>query len=260
LASEEVKTKENANDVVTAADVISEEIISSKLIDLLPGSVVVGEESVYKDKNLLSRLSDASPVWIVDPIDGTCNYANGDPNFAVIVALQIANETVAGWIYNPIENVMAVAEKGAGVWINGEKITIAPACNLSQMIGASFGHRDGNRGEEILRLEENIDTMVARGCGGNEFINIARGDIHFIIKENGILPWDYAAGVMMHQEAGGYSAMFDGSPYKTSENYENKGILLAPDKESWDNIFNCYIGKADADDLDADALDIDEDE
>ncbi|MCP4393662.1 MAG: inositol monophosphatase [Alphaproteobacteria bacterium] len=240
LSDDDVLSKGDGDDVVTAADIISEDVISGRLLDLLPGSVVVGEESAYKDKNILTKLSESSPVWIIDPIDGTCNYAQGNANFSVIVALQIGREIVAGWIYNPIENSMATAEKGAGAWINGEKVNIAAARSLSNMVGATFG-RNVEINQKLEDFANHIDTLHSRGCVGNEFINMIRGDIHFMVKDSGILPWDYAAGVMMHNEAGGYSAMFDDSVYDAAQNYTEQGILLAPDRESWNNIFNCYM-------------------
>jgi fructose-1,6-bisphosphatase/inositol monophosphatase family enzyme len=240
LSAEEVRMKDNGDGIVTAADEAAEEMISKRLLELLPGSVVVGEESVYRDKNILSKLGEDAPVWIIDPIDGTTNYSKGDPNFAVIVALQVSREIVAGWIYNPIENTMATAESGAGAWVNEEKVNIATACSLPNMTGAVFGHSEEYLSRAEL-LKKHVEELHSWGCGGNELIKLIKGDIHFMIKDYSVNPWDYAAGVIMHKEAGGYSAMFDETPYDTAQDYSKSGLLLAPDHESWKNIFKCYM-------------------
>ncbi|HEY0700993.1 MAG TPA: inositol monophosphatase family protein, partial [Micromonospora sp.] len=101
-------------EVVTVADHRAEEIIAEGLPRLLPGSTVVGEEAVADDPTVLDRLRDPGAVWLVDPLDGTANFAAGHRPFAVMVALRRAGETAASWILDPVADSLAVAVAGAG--------------------------------------------------------------------------------------------------------------------------------------------------
>src|ERR1044071_2082707 len=95
-------TEKRPGDVVTIADVAAEAKLSPALAELLPGSLVVGEEAVAGDPRVLEALAGKAPVWLVDPIDGTANFAEGIPRFAVMVALVHRGTTVMGWIHDPV--------------------------------------------------------------------------------------------------------------------------------------------------------------
>jgi fructose-1,6-bisphosphatase/inositol monophosphatase family enzyme len=110
-------------DVVTVADRRAEEFLADGLAKLLPGSIVVGEEAVAADGALLDLLADAGPVWLVDPLDGTANFAAGHGPFAVMVALLVGGVTRTGWILDLITDQLVVAEAGAGAYLNGVRIT-----------------------------------------------------------------------------------------------------------------------------------------
>ncbi len=103
LAAGEVHEKA-PGELVTVADQESERLLTTGLMRLLPGSVVVGEEAVAADPQVLRHLDDAGPVWLVDPVDGTANFAAGRDPFAVMVALQRDGETAAGRIRQKNEN------------------------------------------------------------------------------------------------------------------------------------------------------------
>ena len=113
LQSHEVQEKKSG-EPVTVADVAAEKRIARRLLDLLPGSQVVGEEAVAADPRVLDRLVDPEPIWIVDPIDGTSNFAAGRPVFAVMAALIRDGETLAGWIHDPVNGRTATAERSSG--------------------------------------------------------------------------------------------------------------------------------------------------
>src|ERR1700731_1048544 len=105
LAAEDIREKK-PGDPVTIADLEPERRLIRELQAALPGSVALGEESVAADPARLDLLSGAAPVWVIDPIDGTNNFAKGDPRFAVIVAHVVRGVTEAGWLYDPIHGVM----------------------------------------------------------------------------------------------------------------------------------------------------------
>src|SRR6185437_5920408 len=109
LAAGEIHQK-SPGDVVTIADQEAEKALTRRLTALLPGSVVVGEEAVAADPRVLERVRDPGAVWIVDPVDGTNNFAAGKTPFAVMVALLRDAEPAAAWIYDVVDDRMTLAE------------------------------------------------------------------------------------------------------------------------------------------------------
>jgi len=114
LQAHQIDTKAQG-EIVTQADIHAEQRLTRHLTNLVPGSCVVGEENTARDHTILDLLESDRPVWIVDPVDGTHNFAHGKPRFCVIVALSYRQTTLAGWIFEPIadRSVYAAREKGA---------------------------------------------------------------------------------------------------------------------------------------------------
>ena len=110
-----------ADDVVTIADHEAEAILSEGLAKLLPEAAIVGEEACHADPALMDRLGD-DLCWIIDPLDGTNNFAFGKPPFGVLVALAEKGETVAGWIYDCLTGRFCHAQAGKGAFVDGERI------------------------------------------------------------------------------------------------------------------------------------------
>ena len=141
LAAGDVREKA-PGDFVTVADEAMEHRLTALLQDLLPGSVVVGEEAAARDGAVLHRLATDDPVWIIDPVDGTSNFAHAKGDFGVMVALIAGGHGVAGWIYDPVGRRMATAEIGAGAWVNGGRLGVAAApsdpAQLSGVLLAGF--------------------------------------------------------------------------------------------------------------------------
>ncbi len=121
LATDEINEK-SPGDLVTVADQESERALTHGLTALLPGSTVVGEEAVAADPRILDRLGDGGAVWIVDPVDGTNNFAAGKTPFAVMVALVRDGEPVAGWILDVVGDRLTVAEAGSGAYLDGVRV------------------------------------------------------------------------------------------------------------------------------------------
>src|SRR5262245_59618633 len=109
-------------DPVTVADREAESALTAGLTALRPGSAVVGEEAVASDPSLLDRLRLPGEVWVVDPIDGTANFVGGREPFAILVALVRDAVTAASWILDPVTGTIAVAERGAGAYLGGERV------------------------------------------------------------------------------------------------------------------------------------------
>ena len=216
--------------VVTAADVAAEEFLARRLPELVASSLVVGEEMSEESPGSLDALDGDAPVWLVDPVDGTRNFVDGKPGFAVMVALVVRRQAVAGWIYRPVEDAMYVAEAGAGAFRDGDRLRVAAAAG-------SLAEHAGSLGGFLRRktdLPDRFARITASRCIGVDYCALADGEIHFA-HYRGVSAWDHAAGVLIHAEAGGFCRSLDRTPYRVGAPGEG-GILLAPDPAAWEDI------------------------
>ena len=131
------KFTKTSGEIVTNIDVNAERRLTKSLLSLLSGSEVIGEEAASENALIYNVLKNDKPVWIIDPLDGTRNFTNGKNCFAIIVALCLGGETLAGWIYDPINVKMYSAYKGVGASINGKSLNIQECLELSKMIGST---------------------------------------------------------------------------------------------------------------------------
>lgn len=228
-------SEKGPGDLVTIADQESEEALTARLADLLPGSLVVGEEATAASSAVLARLSDERPVWVIDPVDGTHNFAHGDPVFAMIIALVIGETTRAGWIYLPIDDDMAVVEEGAGAWIGDTRLQVDTPGDLGGLVGGiNYGLFDKTEKAAVRARCDAFKECRNLRCSGRDYVDLSRGRRHFAYSRQ-LKPWDHAAGVLMHQEAGGYSARAeDESPYRLID--PGTGLLVAPNRDLWHRI------------------------
>ena len=143
LAASDVTAKA-ANDVVTVADTEAEAILTEGLARLLPEATIVGEEATFADPALMLRLGDAL-CWIIDPLDGTNNFAFGKPPFGVLVALAEKGETIAGWIWDPLKQRFCHAERGAGAFIGDERIAARSSGTRPPIAAVSLVFADPQR-------------------------------------------------------------------------------------------------------------------
>jgi fructose-1,6-bisphosphatase/inositol monophosphatase family enzyme len=234
LATEDVWQKTGPADLVTVADEATERFLTRRLGDLLPGSLVVGEEAVAADPAIMDRISDDRPVWIIDPIDGTLNFVKGKPMFVLMVALAVGGQTVGGWIYDPCQDLMAATERGSGVRYGDQQARLAPAGNPAGMRGA-IGTRffKPPMRDRLKQGITHVGSVFSLGCAGQEYLRLISGAAQFSLY-NRIMPWDHAAGTLMLTELGGHSALLDGRPYTPT--LLEGGVLNAPDLESWQQL------------------------
>jgi fructose-1,6-bisphosphatase/inositol monophosphatase family enzyme len=241
LAAGDVREK-GPGDLVTVADEAMEHRLTALLEDLLPGSVVVGEEAAARDGAVLHRLTTDHPVWIIDPVDGTSNFAQAKGDFGVMVALVAGRRGVAGWIYDPVGGRMATAETGSGAWMNGGRLGVAAApsdpAQLSGVLLAGF-YGDQELGRRAQQRRERVHALKSRRCAASEYLRIASGEMHFALFTK-LMPWDHAAGVLIHGEAGGYNAYVDGGGYQP-DRITAPALLLAPDRPSWQALYDRLI-------------------
>lgn len=232
-----VRTKTSAIDLVTEADEAAERAITQSIAGSHPYHVVIGEEAVAVNPALLERRFDDEVVIYVDPVDGTANFAAGLPLFAVMAAVVQRGETVASVIYDPMGDDWVMAERGCGAWQvfpdgRRTRMTFATAVPLEEMAGAaSLFFLQGDKRREILENLSKVKMNASYRCAGHEYRMAAAGHLHYVMYSK-LMPWDHLPGVLICQEAGAHVARLDGSAYGPF--HLDGGLLIAPDRESWD--------------------------
>ncbi|MEN5163187.1 MULTISPECIES: inositol monophosphatase family protein [Achromobacter] len=242
-----VRGKSSPRDLVTDADEAAERMIGARLAKLHPGAVLIGEEASARNPALLNMLVDADLAFLIDPIDGTRNYVAGLPLFGMMIAACHRGDVIAGVIYDPVNRDSALAVRGEGAWMeyeNGRRVplTVAPPAPLEDMDGliATGALPEPLRTTVNGHLSRLASTASLR-CAAHEYRMLAAGHCHIALY-NQLTAWDHAAGWLLHREAGGYAARFDGSPYKPT--HRTGGLLYAPDAGSWHAARKALLGEA----------------
>lgn len=236
LGEGDIREKTSAVDLVTEADEAAERFIKRGCEALLPQALFVGEEGVAADPQLLGRIKDADLAVIVDPIDGTANFAAGAPLFGVMAAVVSKGETVAGLIYDPLGDDWMIAEKGAGAHLvraDGERVRLRAAspAPIEEMIGvASSSMLPKDQRRALLTRLAETRILANYRTAAHEYRLTASGALHFQFYVK-LMPWDHLAGSLLLEEAGGYVRKWDGGVYRPSD--VDGGLLTAPDGESW---------------------------
>jgi len=237
LGAGDVRQKSGPLDLVTEADEAAERLITNGLLRRFPGSVVIGEEAASADPSCLAVLGDADLAFVVDPVDGTANFAAGLPLFGVMAAAIVRGEIVAAAIHDPVCDDTALAVRGGGAWSeapDGRRtdLRVAAPVPAEQMTG-NVSWRflpEPRRGTVCANLPRLAGSWDYR-CAAHEYRMACAGHCHLLFF-NRLMPWDHAPGWLLHQEAGGYSAKLDGSPYTPLRN--DGGLICAPDRASWE--------------------------
>ncbi len=239
LAPEAVRAKSGPLDLVTEADEAAERVIEAGLRALFPRCVVVGEEGTAADASLLTKLHDADLAFVVDPIDGTANFAAGVPLFGCMAAAYVKGEVVGGWIHDPLGDDTVMALRGEGAWVEDGAgvrlgdLRVAAPVPVSRMVGAvSWGFLPEPMKSRVVSHLPRLAASFNFRCAAHEYRLAASGHAHLLLY-NKLMPWDHAPGWLLHREAGGYSARFDGSAYEASHHLTG-GLLCAPDRASWE--------------------------
>ncbi|WP_183650169.1 inositol monophosphatase family protein [Brucella daejeonensis] len=239
LGEGDIRQKTSPADLVTEADINAERFITDRLKETFPDAVIVGEEACSDNPALLAGLGDAELAFTIDPVDGTFNFASGVPLFGVMLAVVSRGETVAGIIHDPVGKDWIMAVKGGGSYIrhaNGQrsKVNVAPSVDISRMTGGvSWQYTEEPLRSRLARNHTRFLSQIGYRCAAHDYRILATGGAHFLVY-NKLMPWDHLPGALIHREAGGYSARWDGSEYLPS--HTGGGLLVAPDRESWNAI------------------------
>lgn len=236
LESGEVSSKSSRFDLVTEADTGTEAILARGLQQMFPHALIVGEEAASADSALLEKIGEAELCFLLDPLDGTWNFANGLSMFGVIVAITRFGKPVLGLLYDPVMDDWIIADEttpsrfARNIGIS-RHLSVSRGAPLSEMSG--FIHMYLMPQEIQVKIAETLPdfarTQVLR-CSCHEYRTLARGSMDFCLSGT-MTPWDHAAGVLICQQAGGHVAMLDGSDYSAART--DGYLLAAPDAESW---------------------------
>lgn len=244
LAAGDVSRKSHKGDLVTVADHAAEVALSRRLLALLPGSVVIGEEAVHADSGLLQMFRGSDPVWVIDPIDGTRAFTEGRPTFDVLVALVTEGVPVAGWIYAPAERDLYLGDAGGGVFREteaGDRTRLAtrhsrPIGDLSGIVNPQF-YLNRKLPDPAPALAK-FRSTTKHTCAGHNYARLLRGDSDFLINFS-TLPWDHLPGLALTAAAGFFGARHDSRPFDPLD--PQGGILVAPDRDAWEAIHELLV-------------------
>ena len=231
----DVRAKAGPLDLVSVADEQAEARLTTGLRRLFPRCAVVGEEAATRDPGLLRAIADADLCFVVDPVDGTANFCAGLPLFGVMVAAACRGEVVGAVIHDPVGDDTAWALRGEGAWMEdtaGRRaaLRVAAPAPVAQMAGAvSWRYMAPAQQAVVCPNLPRVAAAWDYRCAAHQYRIMAAGHCHFSVYAR-LLPWDHAAGWLLHQEAGGWSQRFDGSAYRVAES--TGGLVLAPDRES----------------------------
>ena len=202
--------KKGLKDLVTQADLDAENLIVGTIRQAFPEHEFLGEEGH-------TAREGADHVWVIDPLDGTRNYAQGIPFFCVSIALTVKGKTVLGVIFDPLHGETFAAESGSGAYVNGQGIAFAKKVRLEEaVVYAGFppaqSHSDPGIASHILaRLYPTVAVMRNMGSAALSLAYVACGRVDIAYHDR-LSVWDMLAGVLLIEEAGGMATDFGGQP------------------------------------------------
>lgn len=218
----EISSKEGHHNLVTTYDKLAEKTIAETVGKRFPTHGFLGEESGHQ--------KSGSILWIVDPLDGTVNFAHNVPVFSVSIAVAVEGKVVVGVVYQPMTDELFWAEKGKGSFLNGKPLKVSTQMKLSEaFLATGFPY---NVSEDPLSCIETFVKLTRKGIPIRR-LGSAALDLSYVAAgrfdgywEVTLQPWDIAAGLLLVEEAGGKVTRYDGSPCNPTE----AGPVLATNK------------------------------
>ncbi|MEM9838148.1 MAG: inositol monophosphatase [Pseudomonadota bacterium] len=235
LAEGEVEAKTGPQDLVTVADREAEEALIPALEALVPGSRVVGEEGVSLGTVSTDLLLGDSPVWLVDPVDGTYNFVQGSERFGVMVALCRRQVVEAGWILFPVDGRCLRAARGQGAIFGGELLKTPQAKRFEQAHGDySHAYVEEPYRSAFLQATEHAAGVRQGRCSAYAYGDLARGLIDCVVQYQ-MTPWDHAAGQLIVEEAGGRFGFLPGGEPYTPIAHPSRPMLSVGNTSVWED-------------------------
>ena len=216
LASHEIlakATEHDPDDMVTIVDREVEQRVTEALASITPSVQVIGEEGAHENPGLLDLLRHDEPVWVLDPVDGTKNFAAGIDAFGIMLAYVVEGHARAAWIVMPARGETFVAEQRGGAFRNGVRVTIESALAPDPPRGAVMTRfMPEALGAAVRRATQHVHELPPTGSAAVEYTDVLAGRRDFIVYYR-LLPWDHAAPGLVLTEAGGHAMHLDGSRY-----------------------------------------------
>jgi myo-inositol-1(or 4)-monophosphatase len=208
-------TVKGLRDILTEADLAAEEAALGVIRAECPQGLIMSEES-HAD-----WVTDPErPVWFVDPLDGTANYARGLPMFATSVGVAVGGEVRCGVVYDPLLDHLFTAERGGGACLNGARLAVSPRRDpMDCLVTLDWPRAPEARrqaAEYLARVASHVDAVRSRGCASLGLCYVAAGwaDAYW---QYTLSAWDVAAGVLLVEEAGGRATDLSGRPYRLEQ-------------------------------------------
>lgn len=231
-----VQSKTSVHDLQTQADIDSEKALHKGLLEILPQSHVVGEENTYDNPDIMDLLfQDQKPVWVIDPIDGTRNFAQGRKEFAIMIVLAMQGEPLYAWIYDVPGDKLYFAGKGMGCFCNDQRLEPFDQTGHSnkssdKILGYAVTSQPAKHAlTQLADLGEYNVDVTSIYCAGHEYMSIIRGER--IFSAYGVTyPWDHLPGILMMREMGGVCYDFSGKPFQHTNDIidgRGKGLVSA---------------------------------
>ena len=219
------------DDLVTIADREAEEMLAEGLAAIRSDLAIVGEEAAHADPSVLGGLSQ--DCWIIDPVDGTNNFASGNAPFGIIIAMASGGVTQAGWLYDPLSTRFCSAHLGKGARIGGEAFTAKTSGEDPPVAAISMIYlNDAERAIVDAKLASHYRLTEIPRCAAEQYPRLGLGQ-NDVSSFKRTLPWDHAAGVLWLNEAGGCAKRLDGSTYRVDEP-DKPGLIGASSPAIWD--------------------------
>ncbi len=222
------REEKTPGDWVTIADSESERLLEAGLRAIDPSARMIGEEACAADPALLNDVGQGR-AWLVDPLDGTNNFAAGRTPFGMIIALVEDGVVMQGWLYDPTADRLCHATRGGGAFVEGSRISAIGANKPMPVAAFSRYWMTPDKAAHLEKCASGVLTLAeGMKCAAAQYPALAAGEFDVALYER-VYPWDHAAGALFIEEAGGKVARLDGSAYRVDDHAVDLLAATSPD-------------------------------
>lgn len=239
LAADDIAEK-SPGEIVTIADREAELRLFDGLAALGPGARIIGEEAVEQDPGLLDRVGEGR-VWLIDPLDGTGNFAAGRQPFGIMIALVDDGVPLESWMLDPVSGRLCHARRGQGATCHGVPVRSRGTRSVNPIAALGTRFLSAERRAQVhLTAEQSFDLVPIPICAAESYPRLALGANDIALFQR-ILPWDHAAGALFLTEAGGKVTHWDRTPYRVGG--DGVGVLCAASERLWHTAADVLLGQ-----------------